>query len=353
MKRLVSQLPSGWRAIAGATLLAALLAPANAGAQPFGAWMTLVGYPTHGYVEIPSSPDLNATSAFTFEAWVFLTDPGFCDSIAGKNYVIGWWVGHCTELRSYLGGSSLDGGEIPASVWTHIAVTFDGSTHRHYINGELVAERDLDGPLSGNSDPVRIGSDVAWEFTAAGAIDEVRIWSLARTEEQIRDSINVPITTAQPGLEAVYALDGASVDLVGGHDGTVQGAGVGALTFPVGLGCTGTATTLCVRDRFAIHADWRTSPSGSPDGSALVVPFQTAESGLFTFFSPTNWEIQVKVLNGCGLNNRYWVFSAATTNVFYRMEVFDIEGGANKVYFNYPGPPAPAETDVEAFATCP
>jgi len=31
------------------------------------------------------------------------------------------------------------------------------------------------------------------------------------------------------------------------------------------------------------------------------------------------------------LGNRWWVFSAATTNVFYRMEVFDQVGGAQKI----------------------
>ena len=79
----------------------------------------------------------------------------------------------------------------------------------------------------------------------------------------------------------------------------------------------------------------------------------SSNSGIFWFFSSDNWEVMVKVLNACGLNNRYWVFSAATTNEFYRMEVFDVRAGVNKIYFNYPGPPAPAVTDVDAFATCP
>jgi len=33
--------------------------------------------------------------------------------------------------------------------------------------------------------------------------------------------------------------------------------------------------------------------------------------------------------------------------------VFDVRAGVNKIYFNYPGPPAPAVTDTNAFATCP
>jgi hypothetical protein len=78
-----------------------------------------------------------------------------------------------------------------------------------------------------------------------------------------------------------------------------------------------------------------------------------ANSGIFWFFSSDNWEVMTKALNGCSLNSHYWIFSAATTNVFYRMDVFDVRAGQQKIYFNYPGPPAPAVTDVDAFATCP
>jgi hypothetical protein len=46
------------------------------------------------------------------------------------------------------------------------------------------------------------------------------------------------------------------------------------------------------------------------------------------------------------------VFSAATTNVYYQMNVTDVQSGQRKIYFNYPGPPAPAVTDTDAFP-CP
>ena len=84
-----------------------------------------------------------------------------------------------------------------------------------------------------------------------------------------------------------------------------------------------------------------------------MVPVANPGSGLFWFFAADNWEVMVKALNGCGLNSRYWIFSAATTNVFYRMEVFDYHTGPQRIYFNYSGPPAPAVTDINAFATCP
>jgi hypothetical protein len=48
------------------------------------------------------------------------------------------------------------------------------------------------GPLPASTDEMRIGSDVAWPISPIGTIMEVRLWSVARTEAQIRSAINVP-----------------------------------------------------------------------------------------------------------------------------------------------------------------
>jgi len=338
-------------------------------AQPFGAWMTLVGNPTNGYVRILHSPALNPTSAFTFEAWVDITDAnaGGCSSIAGKNWQKSWWVGICgTTLRSYVNGYApagvggtgtlRDKGVVPPGTWTHVAVVFNGTQRLHYINGELAGSWPESGPLTTSMDEVRIGSDIAFNKSPAGAIDEVRLWSVARTTAQIRSTINVRINTPQPGLIAVWPLDGTPADIIDGHGGTVQGAGVGALSFPPSTGCgSSTVNALCLQGRFSITTKWRTNPTPGtpPDGDGHVVVAAGPSSGIFWFFSSDNWEVMVKAINACGLNSRYWIFSAATTNVFYRMEVTDVRGGAQKIYFNYPGPPAPAVTDTDAFATCP
>ena len=345
-------------------LLAACL-PGLAGAQPFTAWASFVGNPTHGYIQVPHSAALNPTGAFTFEAWVAIsnnTTGEDCRTIAGKNYTQAYWFGQCNvggqpTLRSYLkgGGSAKNGGIIPRGVWTHIAIVFNGTQRIHYINGEVAATFPESGPLGTSTDPFRIGSDVSWQFTPTGAIDEVRLWNVARTTAQIRSTINVRVNTPQPGLVAVWPLDGNTLEVIGGRNGAVGGSGVGAQTFAVFANCgSSTGTALCLLNRFSIRAFWRTSPAGNPpDGNAQVIPVANPGSGIFSFFGTSNWEILVKTLNGCGLNNRYWVFSAATTNVFYRMEVWDVTEGEQKIYFNYPGPPAPAVTDTNAFATCP
>jgi hypothetical protein len=350
--------------------LAALAAPA-AQAQPFGAWATFSG-PTNGYINVPDSSALSPTGAITIEAWIAVTIPSGqqCVSIVGKGWTEAWWVGLCQTggnqvIRSYIRGYdsvsgstngriNRDAGIVPAGEWTHVAVVFDGAQRLHYINGELVGSWAEPQPLITSSRPVQIGSDFSYNHTPAGAIDEVRLWNVARTVSQLRANINVITHTPQPGLVAVWPLDGSATDVVGGHNGTVMGSGVGALTFPVAISCgSSTVNALCLQGRFSISAKFRTATAPGPtDGSAHVV-VASANSGIFWFFSSDNWEVMVKSINACGLNSRYWVYSAATTDRFYRMEVFDIRAGAAKIYFNYPGAPAPAVTDSNAFATCP
>jgi len=325
----------------------------RAHAQPFGAWFTSTGAPGK-YVEVLDSPALGPTAQITIEAWVsnVADQVQTCRSIIGKNWQQTYWVGICgTTLRSYLRGATsvYDAGTVPANgQWTHVAVTFDGANRIHYINGEVTGTRAETDALTVNTSAVRIGDDVSWDYPPHGAINEVRLWNVARTVDQIRGSINVPITSAQTGLVAVWS-DGLH-DALGAHTGTNVG-GVGFLDFPVALGCSPTATSLCLSGRFAVSVQWRDSAGHS--GQGQVVPGASADSGLFWFFAPNAWEVLAKTVNGCGLNSRWWAFGAATTNVFYRLEFLDVHGGANKIYFNYPGVPSPAITDAAAFTSCP
>jgi uncharacterized repeat protein (TIGR01451 family) len=116
--------------------------------------------------------------------------------------------------------------------------------------------------------------------------------------------------------------------------------------------CLDSPERLCLDDgRFQVEAEWRDFQGNT--GSARLVPFRAEDSGVFWFFDPDNWEMLVKVLDGCGFNDRFWVFSAATTNVEYTLRVTDTEAGVTREYFNPLGRAADALTDTDAFATCP
>jgi len=337
--------------------LAAAALPRLAGAQPFGTFLLLPG-PTPNYVDVPSAAELNPTSAITIEAWVNIAAAGgsSCNSIIGKNWTQSWWVGLCgTTMRSYLRGSSslIDGGRINPGEWNHIAVVFDGTHRFHYINGELVQTHPETGPIGVSTDDIQIGSDSHYSFSPLGTIDEVRLWNVARTQTQIRSGL-VDLSGGISGLVARWPLDNNAVDPVGGHNGTLHGAATFGFN-GTGSSCAPAAssTALCLWNRFLVTAKHRVGVQSTAEGIASVVPPTSTGSGLFWLFSPDNWEVLVKSINACGLNSRWWVFSAATTNVFYRMEVYDYHTGVQRIYFNYPGPPAPAVTDVLAFATCP
>lgn len=122
---------------------------------------------------------------------------------------------------------------------------------------------------------------------------------------------------------------------------------------PPGSGCTPDANTLCLNDgRFEVRAQW-TDFQGNTGPGSVVPNVASPDSGLMWFFSPDNWEMLVKVLNGCAVNDHYWVLAALTTNVQYTIQVTDTQTGAVKTYTNPLGNPAPAITDAAAFASCP
>lgn len=112
--------------------------------------------------------------------------------------------------------------------------------------------------------------------------------------------------------------------------------------------CVAGVHTRCLQDsRYSVTADWwRSDGTG---GTGLVVPAGTNDSGLFSFFDTSNWEILVKVLDGCSVNGQVWVYAASTTDLGYVIRVTDTVTGTVMQYRNEPGMPAGAITDGAAF----
>jgi hypothetical protein len=88
-------------------------------------------------------------------------------------------------------------------------------------------------------------------------------------------------------------------------------------------------------------------------GTARLVDAPSRDSALFYFFSPDNWELMVKVLDGCALNGHFWVFGAASTDVGYTVVVRDLLREETREYRHAAGTPAPAIADSAAFACGP
>jgi len=166
-----------------------------------------------------------------------------------------------------------------------------------------------------------------------------------------------PFATLRANSEARNAQDLGLLQLrlrTDGYDWQFLPAPGGTFTDAGSAGCHNApdAATLVLRQgRFQAEATWRDA-AGNTGAGRLAAPASDG-SGLFWFFSPDNWELLVKVIDGCALNGRYWVFAAGTTDVEYTLTVTDTLTGRTARYENPLGRASPAVTDTEAFPTCP
>lgn len=118
--------------------------------------------------------------------------------------------------------------------------------------------------------------------------------------------------------------------------------------------CIPSETVVClVGGRFKVEVRWRDF-AGLTGRGHLVPDGQSDDSALMWFFEPLNWEMLIKVIDGCQFNGHYWVFAAATTNVQYSLQVVDTQNGQLSIHNNPLGRSSPAITDSTAFPlSCP
>ena len=106
--------------------------------------------------------------------------------------------------------------------------------------------------------------------------------------------------------------------------------------------CVADSTTLCIDRqsgdrRYQLRATYATSQSGGVSGDAQAVSLSSTgldRGGLFSFFAADNPELFVKILDGCKVNGKMWVFLSAGTNVGFTVTVKDTQTGASRQYTN-------------------
>ncbi len=200
----------------------------------------------------------------------------------------------------------------------------------------------LDAPCADGLCRARTGVPVSFRDGSSGAVTS-RTWNFGDGA-----------TSRSRSLEHAWTVPGfytVSLTVSGqGPSSTVSRKVLVEAADPVGA-CAADAETLCLQDsRFSVTMDWWTEDGADGRrGAGKVVHEGTNDSGLFWFFSSVNWELLVKVLDGCSVNGRMWVYGASATTLGYSLTVTDTVTGAAREYRNEPGRQAEAFTDSAAF----
>jgi photosystem II stability/assembly factor-like uncharacterized protein len=116
-------------------------------------------------------------------------------------------------------------------------------------------------------------------------------------------------------------------------------------------GCSAGPSTLCIDGRFQVEVAYRTTQGGGRSGMGQAIPLTSLgvdQGGLFWFFDAGNPEMLIKVVDGCSLTGKYWVFASAGTNVGLKVTVTDTQTGSSATYINPDLTAAPPIQDTAA-----
>jgi len=115
--------------------------------------------------------------------------------------------------------------------------------------------------------------------------------------------------------------------------------------------CEASDERLCLLDdRFAVEVDF-IDPNVDADvpRTASVIPsLTTGKTGFYWFFSPSNVELAVKMLDGRGVNGSFWFLYGGLSDVEYTITVSDTLADSVAIYRNEAGSIC-GEIDIDAF----
>jgi len=265
------------------------------------------------FLEVPGL-SLGGRTAFTVEGWLYPTLlGGDTVVVAGQAGLAQAAAGIVITPEGKLAGYVSDTGSTdpsllavadPAAIplpagcsavldcWYHLALTYDGTTVKLYVNGAAAAERTVSctgGPpcaVAETGQPFRIGarSEAPGDLTgiADGRFDSWAVWPRALTAAEVE-------ARRQRGLnEDDPAPDPADVDLYLGFEGpypsTADGSHNGSAATAVNHGTPGVAGVKGRGHAFRLNHDtvvdpgWQvttqlTIPSGTPSGMYAVQAF--------------------------------------------------------------------------------
>jgi hypothetical protein len=167
-----------------------------------------------------SNPNLpQSNTPVTMEAWINPSNANGTIFTSAQGYGLAY-----VNQHTYMMGLANDvSGSISIlpGIWTHLAVSFDGTTATLYVNGSLDTGTLLPGTgatfYTPNSNAWRIGDIVGATPPAqafVGSLDEIKVWNGTRNAGQIVSDMTNELCVGQSGLVAYYKFNQGPLGLV-------------------------------------------------------------------------------------------------------------------------------------------
>jgi len=190
------------------------------------------------YISVPDNGSLNAVEALTLEAWVRRRlGSSYGETLIDRRYAGNNSTGYFLSIDKYsrlrlgVGNGTafitvLSDRRIPLFEWVHVAGVWDGAMLRLYINGEPEsATTSFGGPIAypGTYDTT-LGKRGAGGYGLRADVEEMRIWSVARTAGELRQGKECAFLGGSPPstLLARWPFQGDATDASGhGNHGAI------------------------------------------------------------------------------------------------------------------------------------
>lgn len=153
---------------------------------------------TDRIVTVTDATALHFTQQITISLWLnpSSTQPAFATPI-GKNS--SYWLEHSgtANQNQYVwflnnGSDQQIGGYVAltAATWTHLALTYDGTTAKTYVNGTISQSSAVSPSIATNTNNLVFGNRVGFTRFYNGSMDEVGLWPRALSGEEIGSLYN-------------------------------------------------------------------------------------------------------------------------------------------------------------------
>jgi hypothetical protein len=169
------------------------------------------------YVDVPEKPTLQVSDSMTMEAWVrFFSLNSRTPYVLYKRFGYGFAPNNSRGIYWFFYKDSNDFVEKHISLstplldnrWYHIGVTLspEGAV-KTYLDGQLIDTDSINVPIN-STGVLRIGMSpyTEGEFFN-GFLDEIRIWNIPRTAEEIQATMNLRLTGKERGLVGYWNFD--------------------------------------------------------------------------------------------------------------------------------------------------